>query len=210
MSNTGLRVTTNGGPLFLCRRGESELFTGRIENAETLFRQARELAPQSSYVYALSASFELASNRIGVALGYAKEACARATQKTGALAWGVLARVLDAQHDKFGRVQALEKAVAYGPDDVILKHQFGVALSRSGQTERAIAVFTDIIDLERERVPARDTLLLALKTRIINLRRAGRTSEADKDLQFAKDVLRANPQLSHQAEEIRELDDDAA
>ena len=68
-------------------------------------------------IYALSASFEQARNKLGVALGYAKEACARATKKTGALAYSVLARVLDAQHDKTGRLAALEHAVQFAPTE---------------------------------------------------------------------------------------------
>lgn len=184
------------------------MFTGRIEDADTLFRQARELAPQSAYVYAISASFEQARNRLGVALGYAREACARATKKTGALAHSVLARVLDAQHDKTGRLAALERAVQFAPTDNVTKHQYGVALSRVGQTERAIDVFSEIIATEAKRVPPRDTLLMALKTRIINLRRAGRSKEADADLFTAKRLLATNPHLSHNADEIRELEED--
>ena len=204
----GLDTDNEKRAAILCRRGESEVFTGRIEDADNLFRQARELAPQSAYVYALSASFEQARNKLGVALGYAKEACARATKKTGALAYGVLARVLDAQHDKTGRLEALERAVEFAPTDVIVKHQYGVALSRVGHTARAIDVFSEIITAEENRVPARDTLLMALKTRIINLRRAGLLKEADGDLARAKQVLSRNPQLGHQADEIRELEEE--
>jgi tetratricopeptide (TPR) repeat protein len=204
----GLDTDNEKRAAILCRRGESEVFTGRIEDADNLFRQARELAPQSAYVYALSASFEQARNKLGVALGYAKEACARATKKTGALAYSILARVLDAQHDKTGRLEALEHAVAFAPTDVVLKHQYGVALSRVGHTARAIDVFSEIISAEESRVPARDTLLMALKTRIINLRRANRPKEADDDLALAKRVLAQNPHLGHQADEIRELEEE--
>lgn len=203
----GLETDNEKRAAILCRRGESEVFTGRIEDADNLFRQARELAPQSAYVYALSASFEQTRNKLGVALGYAKEACARATKKTGALAYSILARVLDAHHDKTGRLEALEHAVAFAPTDVVLKHQYGVALSRVGHTARAIDAFSEIIAVEENRVPARDTLLMALKTRIINLRRANRPKEADDDLALAKRVLAQNPHLGHQADEIRELEE---
>lgn len=191
----------------LCRRGESETFTGRVEGAGSFFRQARELAPQSSYVLALSASFELARGSIGVALQYADEACWRATAKTGALAYNIKARVLDAQHDKAGRVAALKRAVEFSPTDSVLLHQYGVALSRSGETDQAIDVFSQIIAAELNRTPPRDTLLMAFKTRIINLRRAGRLAEADDDLREANRILATNPRLAHQAEEIRDLEE---
>jgi tetratricopeptide (TPR) repeat protein len=192
----------------LCRRGESEMFTGRVENAEALFRQARQLAPQSAYVLALSASFELARNSIGDALARAEEACARATKKTGALAYSIKARVLDAQFDKGGRVKALEKALEFSPDDPVILHQYGVALSRAGETTRAIDVFSDIIESERQRASPRDTLLMALKTRIINLKRVGRNEEATADLKAAKEILAKHPRLSHQVTDIAELEDE--
>ena len=192
----------------LCRRAESKMFTGRVEDAENLFREARELAPQSAYVYALSASFEQARNGLGVALGYAREACARATKHTGALAFSVLARVLDAQHDKTGRLDALERAMKFAPADVVMKHQYGVALSRVGRTRQAIDVFSEIIAAEEARPLARDTLLMALKTRIINLRRVNRSTDADADLARAKHLIAHNPHLSHQVDEIRELEDE--
>jgi tetratricopeptide (TPR) repeat protein len=192
----------------LCRRGESEMFTGRVENAEALFRQARQLAPQSAYVLALSASFELARNSIGDALARAEEACARATKKTGALAYSIKARVLDAQFDKGGRVKALEKALEFSPDDPVILHQYGVALSRAGETTRAIDVFSDIIESERQLASPRDTLLMALKTRIINLKRVGRNEEATADLKAAKEILAKHPRLSHQVTDIAELEDE--
>jgi tetratricopeptide (TPR) repeat protein len=204
----GLDTANERRAAILCRRGESEVFTGRVENADALFRQARELAPQSAYVYGVSASYELTRDRIGVALEYAREACDRATKKTGALAYSVLARVLDAQRDKNGRVAALERALAFSPDDVVLKHQYGVALSRAGRTESAIDVFSEIVNVEEQRSPARETLLMALKTRIINLRRVGRLAEAAQDLERARRILAANPDLSHQIDEIRDLEEE--
>ena len=204
----GITTDNEKRAAILCRRAESEMFTGRVEDADNLFREARELAPQSAYVYALSASFEQARNRLGVALGYAREACSRATKNTGALAFGVLARVLGVQHDKTGRLDALERAMEFAPTDVVMKHQYGVALSRVGRTPQAIDVFSEIIAAEETRPLARDTLLMALKTRIINLRRVNRSKEADADLARAKHLIADNPHLSHQVDEIRELEDE--
>ena len=63
----------------LCQRGESEMFTGNVDVADQLFKQAREMAPESAYVHAMSASYELARNRIGKALDHVADACARVT-----------------------------------------------------------------------------------------------------------------------------------
>lgn len=192
----------------LCKRGESEMFTGNIENAGMLFVQARELAPQSPYVYAMSASYELANHRVGVAKNLAQEACRRANKKTGALCYTILARVLDEERDRGGRVGALEKALQYDPSDVILRHQYGVALSRAGQEDLAIAEFTKIINAEINKVPVRSQLLMALKTRIINLRRRGRIEEAKRDLDLAKELIARHKHLYAEARHIADLEDE--
>ncbi|MGI0036100.1 MAG: hypothetical protein ACRD98_09555 [Nitrososphaera sp.] len=184
------------------------MFIGNVENADVLFNQARELAPQCSYVFAMSASFELASNRVGAAIELIKQACARASKKTGALCYTIKARVLDAQRDKIGKVEALKKALEFDPADVILSHQYGVALSRAGFPQEAINQFTRIIDAEKTKVPLRSTLLLSLKTRIINLRRLGRLQEANQDLVFAKEVLSQNPHLQDHANDIADLEEE--
>ena len=59
--------------------------------------------------------------------------------------------------------------LGYSPDDMVLRHQYGVALSGTAKTEAAIAEFTSIVEQEGKRVPIRATLLFALKTRITNL-----------------------------------------
>jgi tetratricopeptide (TPR) repeat protein len=189
----------------LCSRGQSEMFAGNTDRADEIFKQARDLAPNSGYVYAMSASYELARNRVGLALQYAEAACDLATKREAALCHMILARVLRVQGDKAGRVRAIEKALGYDPDDVIVRHQYGVALSWAGRTQEAIAQFDRIIEQEKARVPLTETLLMAIKTRVINLRRLGRNEEAERDIRFAEDVLTSNPHLQHQARHIYEL-----
>ena len=191
--------------VILVRRGESATFSGRADEASTFFQQARELAPLSSYVYAMSANFELNQHRVGLALRFANRACDLANEATGALCYSVKARVLDAQHDKEGRVVALRRAVDYEPADPVMRHQYGVALSLAGYTHEAIAQFTHIIDSESERIPPSETLLMAYKTRIINYRRLKETRLADDDLQAAERVLAENPHLQSQGYHIAEL-----
>ena len=190
----------------LCRRAESEMFSGNAEGAELIFTQARELAPQSAYVLARCASYELARNRVGVALERANEACARANKRTGALCYIVKARVLDVQRDKAGRLEALEKALKYDVDDSILRHQYGVALSRVGLENEAVEQFSRIISAEELRITPRETLVMALTTRVINLQRLGRHEEAKVDLARARAVVNQYPHLSHTAAKLAELE----
>ena len=190
----------------LCRRAESEMFTGNVEGVEALFKQARDLAPQSAYVLAKNAVYQLSRDRVGLALDCAKEACDRANKKTGALCYSVKARILDAQHDKNGRLEALEKAMKFSPDDTILRHQYGVALSRVGLEHEAIEQFSKIIALEEERLPPRETLIMALTTRVINLRRLGKVEDANSDIRRARDLIKQYPHLAYASTKLDELE----
>lgn len=192
----------------LCRQAESAMFGGNADGAEMLFKEARELAPQSAYVLARAASYELARNRVGLALERSLEACKRASKKTGALSYSVKARILDVQHDKSGRVEALGKALEYDAEDSVLRHQYGVALSRAGLEREAVSQFTKIIEVEEKRTPVRETLVMALTTRIINLKRLGLNAEAEADIERARQVITENPRLSHMASKLDEFEND--
>lgn len=202
----GLITPNEKRAAILCRRAESEMFSGKVDTAEFLFQQARDLAPQSAYVHAKSAAYELARNRVGAALEKIQEACDRANARTGALCYTVKARILDVQWDKPGRLAALETALTYEPTHPVLRHQYGVALSRMGREEAAIAEFTQIIDEESKRVPLRETLVMALTTRIINLKRLGRMQEARADIDTANELLRQHAHLAHSAVRLNEVE----
>jgi Flp pilus assembly protein TadD len=204
----GLTTPNEKRAAILCRRAESEMFSGNADAAELLFQQARDLAPQCAYVHAKSAAYELARNRVGNALERIEEACSRATHKTGGLCYTIKARILDVQWDKTGRVLALERALSYEPDDPFVRHQYGVALSRVGRTEDAVREFSRIIEAESKRVPPRETLVLALTTRIINLRRLGRDEEARKDLVDAKALIAHHAHLRATAGRLDDLEAD--
>lgn len=203
----GLESENEKRAAILCRRGESEAFFGRLEAAEALFQQARELAPQCAYVHAMNASLELSQGHLGTALQYANEACRRANAKTGALAYTIKGRIHDAEHDKNGRVEALSRALEFEPADPVLRHQFGVALSRAGQTQEAIDQFTRIIDSLKDRKPVSETLLMSLKTRIINYQRMKMAPEAASDLAYAKRLMSENRHLQSQAVHFFELEE---
>jgi cytochrome c-type biogenesis protein CcmH/NrfG len=143
-----------------------------------------------------------------LAMEHVAEACRRATKRTGALCHTIKARILSEQHDRRGTIEAYSTAVDYDPDDVILRHQYGVALSQAGHEAEAVKQFSIIIDAEKARVPPRETLLIALTTRIINLKRLGLRKEAQSDLAFARRILESNVHLQPPAIQLRELLDD--
>lgn len=202
----GLLTPNEKRAAILCRRAESEMFSGNVDTAELIFQQARDLAPQSAYVYAKSAAYELARNQVGAALERIEEACSRADARTGALCYTVKARILDVQWDKSGRLLALEKALSYESTDPVLRHQYGVALSRVGRTQDAVMEFTKIIDLESKRIPVRETLIMALTTRIINYKRLGQFANARDDIQTAREFLVRHPHLSHLGVRLTEVE----
>jgi tetratricopeptide (TPR) repeat protein len=190
----------------LCRRAESEMFSGNVEGAGLLFKQTRDLSPNSSYVLAKCASYELARNHVGHALERVNEACRFATKRTGSLAYGVKARILEFQHDYSGRRQALKQALEFEPENTIVRHQYGVALSRFGSTNEAIEEFTKIIKIEEMKVPPRETYMMALSTRVINLVRLGRNDEAKVDIERGKDLLARFPHLLNAAAKLFEIE----
>lgn len=204
----GIETPNEKRAVILCKRAESEMFSGNADGAELLFTQARELAPQSAYVLARSASYELARNRVGFALDRAKEACARANRRTGALCYSVKARVLDVQRDRAGRLEALGEALKFDENDTVLRHQYGVALSRVGLEREAVEQFSRIIGVEEARVPPRETLVMALTTRIINLQRLGRREEAIEDLKRARALVEQYPHLRSGAKRLDEIEID--
>jgi tetratricopeptide (TPR) repeat protein len=201
----GLESDNERRAAILCQRGESEMFVGNADNADVLFKQARDLVPTSSYVLAMSASYELARNRVGQALAFVTQACERANRKTGALCYTIKARVHFVQKDRRGRVCALQKAVEFDPDDPITRHQYGVALSINGQAREAIQQFTNIIDKEKDADPPGLQLLIALKTRMLNHERLGENQAVSDDILMVKNIFKKYPHLSTEAHQFAEF-----
>jgi tetratricopeptide (TPR) repeat protein len=201
----GISSSTERRAVILCKRAESDAFAGRGDSAELLFKQAAELAPQSAYVHAMRASFELTKNHIGIALDAINEACRRCTRKTGALCFTIKAQILDAQRDKRGRVEALKKALEYGPKDVVLRHQYGVALSRAGLTGDAIEEFSTIIEEEKRSKITTSTIVMALGTRALNRWRVGGIDAAKQDIEEAETIILENPRFQHMASRLQDI-----
>ena len=103
------------------------------------------------------------------------------------------------------RFQALEKALEYQPDNNAARHQYGVALSKANRTQDAINEFSKIIDSEASKTPPSMTLLVSLKTRMINYRRMNRTEEFQRDLRWSEEILSQYPHLSSEAHQFAEF-----
>lgn len=155
----------------------------------------------------MSASNQLARNRIGLAIKDINIACKLATKKTGSLCFVIKSRALSIQKDKSGCIEALKKALEYYPEDVITRHQYGVALSKANRTKEAIKQFSKIIEQENKKEIPTETLMIALRTRIINLKRINRYNEIKGDLDFANELIRKYPHLKDQAWHFRELEE---
>jgi hypothetical protein len=103
-----------------------------------------------------------------------------------------------------GKACSAQNALRH-PDDHVGRHQYGVAVSRDGQTEEAVQQFTIIIERERDRTPLPLQVLMALKTRMINLKRLGRRDELQRDRDIASNMFRAYPHLSAEAGHFAEF-----
>lgn len=200
----GIDTDNERRSVVLCSRAESEAFAGRTESASLFLKQARDLSPQSAYVHARRAVFELTRNHIGAALEAADEACRRTTKRTGAMCFTIKAQVLDAQRDRAGRVAALKRALEFASDDIVLRHQYGVALSRAGKTDQAIAEFTAIIEIEEARPSPSPTVIMAYTTRALNLRRVDRNADAAKDIERATALAQKHPHLRGTAQRLQD------
>lgn len=193
--------------VILCRKADAEATNGDFLNARSFYRDARNLAPQTSYVHIMSARFELDQNNIGEALKHAEEAIKRCDKRTGSLCHVTLAKVHERQKNWNGALSALQKSLEYEPENTLNRHQYGVLLSKRGRTEEAIEQFTTIIDQEKKRSSSRKTLLMSLRTRIINFNRIGRRQDAQADLKYAKQLLEEHTYLQDEAWRFEELED---
>jgi hypothetical protein len=202
----GITTDNEKRAAILAKRAESEMFSGNTLSAEMLFKQAYDYAPNSAFIISKFAIFELNRNKIHSATDKIKEACQRCNKKNGAFCYSVLARIMDAQRNHLGKIDALVKALEYDPENTILRHQYGVALSRSGKTREAVDQFTAIIDKERKLTPPRETLVMALTTRILNLERLHESDKIRDDISFAKKLIQEYPYLrsSYRLEETIE------
>jgi hypothetical protein len=100
------------------------------------------------------------------------------------------------------------RGLEYGPECSTAGYQYGVALIRAGNPKEAVERFSCIIGRESRRILPTETLVTALKTRIIDLGHVGRFDEAHDDLDFAKRLSTEYPHLRAKADHMSEIDDE--
>jgi len=122
-----------------------------------------------------------------------REACVRATAKTGALCFTVKARYLTPGDKAVGL--SFGQALSYEPGAAFLRHQYGCT-KPFGRRKDAIQGFTVIVDEELKRIP-RERHCNVLTTRIINLKATGQTEQAREDLITARDYWHATSSRSY-------------
>jgi len=191
--------------VILCRRGESEYFMGNYDNADSLFKEALDLIPQSSYVNALRASYELTRNNIARAQYFIAEAIKRITPATGALCYVIKSKILEVEHRWDDRIACLKKATEFDPNDNVVRHQYGVALSKNGKSEDAINEFNHIISKESKKDIPSKQLMLALKTRMLNYNRLGMLEKLEDDKKMVLGFIDQFPHLSEEIEYFSEF-----
>jgi tetratricopeptide (TPR) repeat protein len=180
----------------LCKRAESEAFSGNEDIAETLYQQARHLAPSSAYVLCQIGTFELQRTNLRVAEDLIDGACKQArNKKLKAYCYSVRARVMEAKGVKHEVLRSLETALDNDPDDLIVRHRYGVSLSRTDAADAAIDQFTWIVEREMKRKYPHETLMMALVTRAINWHRLGKDSKAREDVELGKKLMEKHSYL---------------
>lgn len=201
----GARTDTQKRAIILCRMAEAQMRSFGYKTADQHYKQALETDPRSVYALVSYALFKLELGNIGEAIGFMEEAAKRCTNQTGFYVYFNWARVYDATHDRGRRASCLRKALQYEPDHTVARHSLGVALSRDGQHDEALQIFDRIIEdeLAKPQGPS-DSLVYALKTKLITLRRAGKCDTASAFQKQALELVRSRPEVRHLAYQLEE------
>jgi len=192
--------------IILSIQAEDEISNLRYDDAEETFKQALDLDPKS--VYTLVAYGELKSHRgqSSAAMGMIEKAKRMTTNKTGfhVYFWG--GKICSKMHNEVDAVKYLKKALEYEPDNVLARHALGVALSKIGNFDESLRIFDEIIenDLKRAGGPS-NSLVYAMKTKIITLRHAGQMEEANKYAKEAIAIVKSQESVGNFAYELEEM-----
>jgi len=190
----------------LCKQAESQAFSGNIEIAENLYQQALDFAPKSPYVLCQASLFERQQGNLRAAETHVDEACRQAeTKRVRGFCFSVRAMVMEAKGARGEVLSSLEMSLENDPENVIARHRYGVALSKDGQTDKAIDQFSEIIRSESKRKYPGQTLVMALTTRALNLDRLGQRESAREDIAWARRLLEKNPYLQSTARQLEHV-----
>lgn len=192
--------------IVLCRIAEGQARSLRHKTANETFKQALELDPRSVYALVSYGVFKMEIENYGEAEDLMKKASQYCNKKTGFYVYYSLSKLYDQTADRPSKIRALQKALEYKPKDTIARHSLGVALSQSGDFERALEMFNQIINEETTRPDGpSESLVYAYKTKIITLRRAKRPTEAELVLNEARTVISNDTHLQYLVRNLEDL-----
>lgn len=135
-----------------------------------------------------------------------KRAEGKVNKRIGFYFYFNFAKVYGEQRDWPNRVRCLRAALKYEPNQIMARHSLGVALGRMNEHEEAIKVFDGIIEHELERaIGPTDSLVIALRTKIISLRRMKKVKTARAAIDDVLQRLDKYPGLESIKLKVREL-----
>lgn len=179
--------------IILIKRAKSDFSIQSSKTADQFIKEASELAPESVLSKILIAEYFLEQQKISFAVEYIKEAEKQVTKTVGKFLYATMVRIYDAIRDRTSKLESLRKELSYDTSDNIVKHQIGVELSRQGEYNEAYRVFSEIVTEEMKISPPRDTLILALKTRIINAKRLDKSDAVKSDKSLLIELIQKYP-----------------
>lgn len=190
--------------VILARKAESQAAASNYDEAERLFREAIGIDPRSTYVLVSYGQFKRDIGQVGEAIRLIEEASSRCNRHTGFFVYHNLSKVYDDIRNREQVERCLRKALEYQPTNIIARHQLGVVVSRLGKYNEANAIFDELISDQLSRSYPLDTLVISYKSKIINLRKAGRIKEAQDAYKAALSQIKQHPHLASRAHELHE------
>lgn len=184
------------------KRAISETSLTASKVTDQYIKEAIDISPESTIVKILIAEYYMGHQKLTLALDSINQAEKNVNKRYGKLLYITKAKIYESIRNWQDRIEALKLALKYDSDDNYVKHQYGVALSKSGRTSEAIEIFTQIIDSEKNHEHPTDTYVLALKTRIINASRMGKTTLLNSDRKLMKDIIQKYPYFESLVENI--------
>ncbi|MBP1467372.1 tetratricopeptide repeat protein [Candidatus Chloroploca sp. M-50] len=190
--------------VILARKAEDQAASLNYEEAERFFKEAMDIDPRSVYVLVNYGLFKQKTGQVGESIRLMEEASNRCNKDTGFFVYYNLGKVYDEIRNREQVERCLRKALEYQPENFIARHQLGVVTSRLGKFQEADGIFDDLIKDQLSRIYPSDTLIIAYKSKIINLRKSGQYNLAKKTVQVALENAR---KFAHLAGRLHELDD---
>jgi tetratricopeptide (TPR) repeat protein len=148
-------------PSHALRAGLEQQQAGRLREAEALYRQALQIAPEHPDALHLLGLVELQSGRHQAALEWLRRAIA--VQPAFADAHANLGYVLTLQQQLDPAVASLRQALALKPDHKLAHNNLGNALLGLGRTDEAIAAYRQALRIDPRYVEAHFNLASALR-----------------------------------------------